>query len=188
MSRVGLFAAVRQSSLEDWKETLNGFGFNVLGALLPSWGTALLLPLFGHELLYGDFAKHGEFALYSAAFLSPALFVILRHMKKGRYVLGSGFALFVVAGLLASALVYAGVTSAAPIANATTMSNSQSLNDRYLVVLSTLLLLFSLVVTMLVSFVENKTATFNMQEVESQEQDKLREKFEKKRGSGDGGN
>jgi len=182
MRTVGLIAAVKQSSWEDWKETLYWLGFNVLGGLLPTWGSALLLRLRGQQLVYSDFAKHGEFALYSAAFLAPALLVIFRYVKRSRYVLGAGSGLMAVSGLLVSALVYA--TAASASANPT----DHAIDVGYLVAFSTGLLVFSLIVALLVAFVENQATNLNLQQVESRQQEELRTKFERKLEGGDGGN
>jgi hypothetical protein len=162
--------------------TLYWLGFNVLGGLLPTWGSALLLRLRGQQLVYADFAKHGEFALYSAAFLAPALLVIFRYAKRNRYVLGAGSGLMAVSGLLVSALVYATAASAA------VNPGGHPVDESYLVAFSTGLLVFSLVVALLVAFVENQATNLNLQEVESRQQEELRTKFEKKLGGGDGGN
>jgi hypothetical protein len=182
MRTVGLIAAIKQSSWEDWKETLYWLGFNVLGGLFPTWSSALLLRMRGQQLVYSDFAKHGEFALYSAAFLAPALLVIFRYAKRNRYVLGAGSGLMAVSGLLVSALVYATAASAAAT------PTEHSIDMAYLVAFSTGLLVFSLIVALLVAFVENQATNFNLQEVESRQQEELRTKFEKKLEGTDGGN
>lgn len=186
MRTIGLIAAVRQSSWQDWKETLYWLGFNFLGGLLPTWGGALLLRLRGQHLVYSDFAKHGEFALYSAAFLAPALLVIFRYVKRSRYVLGAGSGLMAVFGLLASAFVYA--TAATPTANPAAHAIEAGYDVGYLVAFSTGLLVFSLIVALLVAFVENQATNLDLQQVETRQQEELRAKFERKLEGGDGGN
>jgi len=47
-----------------------------LGGLLPLWGTALLLSLFGKSFILFEFLKNGEFVLYSASFIGGAMYTI----------------------------------------------------------------------------------------------------------------
>ena len=178
MKPVGLITAIYQSSWDDWKETIYWLGFNVLGGLLPTWGTALLLRLRGQQIIYSDFARHGEFALYSAAFLAPALLVIFRYARRSRYVLGAGSALLAVAGLLVSAFVYATATSAS-------VSPNEPIDIGYLVPFSVCLLVFSFVLAFLAAFMENQAANLNLHEVEEKQQESLRKKFEQKLKAGE---
>lgn len=177
-----VITSIRQSSWDDWKETLYWLGFNVLGGLLPTWGTALVLRLRGQRILFADFARHGEFALYSAAFLAPALLVIFRYARRSRYVLGAGSGLMAVAGLLVCALVYATATSAA------INPSEHSVDVPYLVNFSTSLLVLSLVLALLVAFVENQAMNLNLREVDSRQREDLKKKFDEKLEENDAGN
>jgi len=79
-------------------------------------------------------------------------------------------------------LVYA--TAASASANPT----DHAIDVGYLVAFSTGLLVFSLIVALLVAFVENQATNLNLQQVESRQQEELRTKFERKLEGGDGGN
>ena len=181
ISSVGIVSAVKQSSWDDWRETLYWLGFNVLGGMVPTWGTALILRLRGQQILYSDFAKHGELALYSAAFLAPALLVIFRYARRSRYVLGAGTALVAVACLLVSAFVYATASSAA------INPSDRPIDVPYLVRFSSELLILSLIVALLVAFVENQATNLNLREVEEKQREDLRKRFEQKLEENDAG-
>lgn len=167
--------SIRQSSWDDWKETLYWLGFNVLGGLLPTWGTALVLRLRGQQIFFADFAKHGEFALYSAAFLAPALLVIFRYARRSRYVLGAGSGLLAVAGLLVCALVYATATSASSAIGA------QPIDVDYLVKVSVALLLLGMGMSALIAFLEGQAGQFNFHRIRERQMEDLTRKFERRR-------
>jgi len=81
-----------------WQRTVTWFGFNVLGGLMPLWGTLLLWRLHSQNFQFYDLLKHGEFALYAAAFLAPSLQVIASNIKNTKYVLGAGTVFLLVTG------------------------------------------------------------------------------------------
>jgi hypothetical protein len=56
-------------------------GYNLLGSLMPIWGTYFVLKLHQQPFHLNDFVKHGEFALYTAAFLAPALQLVVSNIK-----------------------------------------------------------------------------------------------------------
>lgn len=53
-------------------------GFTLLFGLLPLYGGALFLWFLSSELSLRGFVDHGEFAIYSAGLLAPALFIVVR--------------------------------------------------------------------------------------------------------------
>jgi len=76
---------------------------------MPLWGTLILWELHSQPFQFYDLLKHGEFALYAAAFLAPSLQQIASNIKDTKYVLGAGTLLIVVTGLLVAVLIYSGV-------------------------------------------------------------------------------
>ena len=88
--------------------------YNFLGSLMPIWATFFLLKLHHQRFYLNDFVKHGEFALYTAAFLAPALQLVVRNIRSSKYVLGTGAVLFAVAGLVFSGIIYSGVVVGGP--------------------------------------------------------------------------
>jgi hypothetical protein len=76
---------------------------------MPLWGTLLLWRLHSQNFQFYDLLKHGEFALYAAAFLAPSLQVIASNIKNTKYVLGAGTVFLLVTGLVVAVLIYSGV-------------------------------------------------------------------------------
>ena len=75
---------------------------------MPIWGAFFLLRLHHTPFLWGDFARHGEFGIYAAAFLAPAIYQILKSIKRDTFPLKAGSVLLAVFGILTSAFIYAG--------------------------------------------------------------------------------
>ena len=80
--------------------------FELVFALLPVWGTMLLLRVLSRPMDWGDFVVHGEFAIYSAALVGPSIHQIWQLRRKPRAP-GLGFLLLAIIGLLASTLIFA---------------------------------------------------------------------------------
>ena len=75
---------------------------------MPIWGAFFLLRLHHTPFLWVDFARHGEFGIYAAAFLAPAIYQILKSIRKDTFPLKTGFVLLGLVGVLLAAFIYAG--------------------------------------------------------------------------------
>jgi hypothetical protein len=106
-----LFLTIHNAGIKSWWQTILWVGYNALGSLLPIWGTYFLLKLHGQHFHLNDFVRHGEFALYSATFLAPALQMVVRNIREGKYVLGTGAVLFAFVGFATSVIIYSGVAT-----------------------------------------------------------------------------
>lgn len=162
----------RQSTKEDWKGTAYWFGFHILGALMPIWATACILMFLRQPVHLFDLAKNGEFALYSAAFIGPAILAIINYSRKHRYVLGPGSAFLAIAILLLSAFIYA------IVASFTTRHEEGVLNMGLVVRVSYALFSISLLMSLLVAFIENQAANLNLRDEEAKDQKLLQARFQ----------
>ena len=166
---------IRQSSWKSWRETLSWLGFHTLGALMPLWGSYFIFRIRGEPIYWHDLTRHGEFALYAAAFLAPILQLIVNNIRDSKRVLG-GIALLVgVTGLLLAALMYG------------TIATNSSADREFIFRASVALLLGSLTFSFFVTLIENERLTFDVRELEQQSQDKLKERFLERRGRQDAG-
>ncbi len=68
--------AFKQTKREHWSDAIAWLFFNLLGALVPIWGSLVILRLFSQNVTLDLFTAHGEFALYSASFLSAGFYVL----------------------------------------------------------------------------------------------------------------
>jgi len=93
------------------KETGKWLAFSLGGALIPVWGGMMLFRLFSKPVKFSDFSGNGEFALYSAAMLAPALYLILKDFKNSPFMYRHAFAGISALGLSLSMLLFAGVTA-----------------------------------------------------------------------------
>lgn len=75
---------------------------------MPIWGAFFLLRLHHAPFFWVDFARHGEFGLYAAAFLSPSIYQILKNIRKDKFPLQAGSVLLALVGILMAAFIYAG--------------------------------------------------------------------------------
>jgi hypothetical protein len=104
----GLWRIAIEADREVYWESLYWFLFNLLGATLPILVSGIiLLPLLDREFSWTEFGRHGELALYAAAFLAPTLRVISRDMRDAGFIHRQLFVLVTGALLLAATAIYA---------------------------------------------------------------------------------
>lgn len=93
-------------SMAPWRAAFLWLGWGVLGGLLPLWGTALLLGLFGKPFHLFELLKNGEFVLYSASFIGGAMYTIRRDVFPSKNLLNITFCFLIAICLI----VFAGIT------------------------------------------------------------------------------
>src|SRR5260370_35516552 len=83
---------VRAARSSNWKDCGLSLAFNLIGALTPVWFGWFLLRAFSRHPSVSNFTGHGEFAIYSAALLSPGIYIIMKDEKypafPAKYLLG----------------------------------------------------------------------------------------------------
>jgi hypothetical protein len=139
---------------------------------MPIWGTYFLLKLHHQQFYINDFARHGEFALYTAAFLAPALQLVVRNIRDAKYVLGTGAVLFAVAGLVVAVNVYSGVVVGVPF--------PEKIDETFLLSVSIILFVASLGFAVLVTLIENQLLHPNVQKSETEDRKELNARFTQK--------
>lgn len=168
-----MFLTIRNASRKSWWQTILWVGYNALGSLIPIWGTYFLIRLHRQHFQMNDFVKHGEFALYAATFLAPALQLVVRNIRDSRYLLGTGAVLAAVFGLLISVVLYSGVVVG--------VKSPQEIDEVFLFWTSIGLFALSLGFAVLVTLIENEQLNPNVRKTEAAEQSILNEKFSQKR-------
>lgn len=91
---------------EPWRAGYIWLGWGVIGGLLPLWGTAIVLLLFGQSISLYGLLKNGEFVLYAASFAGGAMYVISRDIFPSRNALN----FLLVLLLLISLSVFVAIT------------------------------------------------------------------------------
>ena len=112
-----LFTELDSASRQQWAESGKWLLFVVIGGLLPIWGGYLLLIIFSQPTALWNFASNGELALYSAALLTPALYLVGRDVTDP-FVHRQMFMLFGMLLLVIAALLFAAATAAGTTQNA----------------------------------------------------------------------
>lgn len=166
-----LYITIQSTGWHHWTQTFQWAAFNLFGSLMPMWCAYILLRLHAQPVHFGDFISHGEFALYTAAFLSPSLYQVLRNIKESKYVLGTGSVMVAVVGLGIVATLYAGVG-----ANVSPTPDTARLpvdGVHFLIVWSVVLFIFSLLFGCFVTLVENQFTEPNVERIRSLGEQKL---------------
>lgn len=138
-----------------WWETVKWLLFTVLGSLLPVWGSWFLLRLFSQEIRWIDFFKDGEFALYSAALIAPALYLILKENFKIPFLQRHlcGFLAFFF--LICSLLIFSAVTA---LSANESLGKAVILNESFLVKTSITIFALTVILVFFVKLGDDLTA------------------------------
>lgn len=116
------------------------FAVAIVGAMMPIWLGALLLFGYNQWKGWSIFWEGGEFYLYSAAFSTQAIYLLLNYIittgdrKNWKAILLIAFSIFVM--LVSAALYSSAVTSS--------ITSEASLNQNFLTLSSMILLVMSL--------------------------------------------
>jgi hypothetical protein len=168
-----LWSAIRRH----YKETSKWLAFTLLGGLIPVWGGMLLFRLFSIKFGFATFSSNGEFALYSAAMIAPACYLIVKDYKDSIFIYRSIFTLISLGCLLVSTILFAGVTAA----NSMGKDQVPIRLDSNFLRLSTLLLF---AVSVIISFIAMAVDTYrilpeDIRDERKEELEKLEDAFNK---------
>jgi hypothetical protein len=176
-----LWAALTGATPEHWNDSVKWFVYTLVGSLLPIWGSWLLLPVLSQSVNWSDFVRHGEFALYSAAFLSPALYLITRDVALAPFVHRQLFALSTIVLIVCSALLFAGVTAATKGS-----IHGIVLDENVLIKVSIPLLLLSSLVAFVVTVLDNARLRPDVRRLAAASEQQLEKDFDKTEGANGG--
>ena len=171
-----LFTEIRASSRQQLIESLKWITAVVMGGLLPLWGGYLMLLLFSQPVTLSDFASNGEFALYSAAFLTPALYLVGRDVRDP-FVHRQLFMLGGILMLIISVLLFAAVTAAATAALGAAQIGGIQLDRNMLINWSLVLLAITSVFAFLVNLLDSILIGFDPAAESGRDRDLLRDAF-----------
>jgi hypothetical protein len=177
-----LFAALKYGTRKDWWRSFIWLVFTVIGGLVPLWGGWIILNLFGRQVSWFDFVRHGEFALYAAAFITPAFYLISKEAT-GTFPQRQFLLLVGLMGLLVATVIFAGVTAAIAPSSGGPLP---SLNEQFLSRSSWILLVFSLIYAFAVTLTDTIRTQTDPQRIAREQQVDLERSFDDL-GEGDGG-
>ena len=157
-----------------WRETGSWLFYTLTGILLPVWCSCLLLKLFSQKIQWIDFFRHGEFALYSAAIITPAIYLILKEKFNIPFLRRHLCGFLAFAFLIFSTLIFAGVTVIAVNQNV----QRPVLNESFLVRSSIVVFCLSVFLVFFVTLGDNLITREDLREVEQQSSKKLEKDFD----------
>lgn len=105
-----LRGTLRAAHRQHWADSGTWLGYSLVGGLFPVWAHALILPLVSQGHRWLDVIRRGELLLYSAAFLAPSIYVVVR-FADAPFIHRPIFVLVSVMGLLCSTALFAGITA-----------------------------------------------------------------------------
>lgn len=124
-----------------------------------------------------DFLKHGEFVLYSAAFIAPALYVVIKDFREIRFVRRQLFVLIAGFVLIISALVYAGLVTVTSFSDQPEAMRLV-VNQTFLSWVSLILLPISVIYAYLVTVLDNHRSDPNIRAELEDKQKQLEKQFD----------
>jgi hypothetical protein len=163
---------VRKPTSRHWYESLGWIFATVLGGLMPLWGSYLLFLIKGKTPQLTEFIIHGEFALYSAAMLSAACFLIMREWPTGYFPMRIIFGMTAVAGVVVSALVFAGAFEAS-----LTPTTPPTLDVEFLKSFSLYFFSLAFVLSYVVTLIDLVGVSIDPQELQAEEDAELANQF-----------
>jgi hypothetical protein len=158
-----------------WWETAKWLFYTLAGSLLPVWGSCLLLKLFSQKIQWTDFFRHGEFALYSAAIITPAIYLILKEKFNIPFLRRHLCGFLAFSFLIFSTLIFAGVTIIAVNQN---VQRPVVLNESFLVHSSIVVFCLSVFLVFFVTLGDNLITQEDLREVEQRSGKKLEKDFD----------
>ena len=166
-----MFRMIRYNA--DWKHVRDAILYIIyyaVGTLMPLWAGLLLLSLMNQPIGSNTFLDQGQFAIYSAAALTPVVYVLSKDHKGHETAF---YMLIMVVCLLISVLIFtlAESTSLAP--------DTDSPNKSYLRIASVIVYIFSLFATFCLQLFDSTYNDFDMQAARQTRRDSLEVDFER---------
>jgi hypothetical protein len=123
---------------------------------------------------YSDFIDHGELALYSAALLTPAIYLVAKDPREARFPCRLFFLLVPVTLLIFSSITFSGVL-------ATTIDPSQTphLNKDFLIKFSGSLFIFSAMTVYFIWVLNNVRLAEDLNTLRKKQRKQLLDDFDK---------
>jgi hypothetical protein len=176
------------STRKHWADGFRWFSWNVMGGFLPLWATLIGLRLTKQPMTLGSVASKGELAIYSAALLAGALYLVVRdfrfkdiksfrEIRKGLFPSMGTVVLLLVALLLLSAVTFAFVCLFDVLG--TGKPEILAIFDRDFLGRSTeIILLVTIPLALLIVVADNARGEFDPQAMSGREMADLKKKFE----------
>jgi len=180
--KVKLRVAIRTTERDQWVDTIWSTFYLLAGSLVPIWlGGYILLPVFNRTFNWTDYAQHGEFALYSAAIIAPALRVIAKDLDTFHFNNRQTFLFFGSILLAASVALYSGVISGFGIPQW-----EATFNKSRLLYLTVGLLVLSIIYSFFVMLLDHPIDPSTFKQTRDKQEERLDQEFSRALGGQNG--
>ncbi len=173
----------RHTTLKHWTDAFCLLAVVVVGSLSPLYIGPIFLETLNVDFSYRDFIDHGEFAIYSTALLTPALYLLYKNRglhTRGISLFFSLLFLLIIIFLLTSIVIFAAVVAA------TVGNEIFSLNKEFVRVWTVRIYCSSVVITLMMNALDNAQGDLDtFTGMRSENQNKLRERFASNIGGND---
>ena len=105
---------IQNSKPKDWKDGAEWLLYSMVGGLMPVWAGLLMFKLLKLQISLGTFTDNGEFALYSASYLTGIIYILFKDfksLKNNKFPNGRLVGIIVLFLLLASSFMFGLVCS-----------------------------------------------------------------------------
>ena len=170
---VTFWRSLSETNYSHWSEATGSLAYSGFFSLMPVLFGYVLLRVLSRHPTWSDFSHHGEFALYSAAMLGPALYRIGKDLKVPGFAGRSPLILVCVGGLLLATCFFTAVTTAFLLPKPVFEIDQSFLSSGTIALFG-----LSCGVFLVVTVLDNARLTPDVRIEEARQQDKLRRDFE----------
>ena len=169
-SEVGFVTVMRKTTRQHWYQSFLALATTVLVGLMPIWVGFVLETLISRNFAWSPYFSHGEFGLYSAAMLAPAIYLLLKNLSEP-FPQRTVFGLLALVGVALSITVYVGVTAIGQV------PSLFSLNEAFLARMSLWLYLGSLIFAFIVAILDQCLVEMSIRTLYDFEGEQLKRDF-----------
>lgn len=172
----------RNTKWKDWREGGVWLLYSLIGGLLPVWAGMIMFKLFKQKFTLATFSDNGEFALYSASYLTGIFYILFKDfkdLKNRKFPSIAIISLFVITLLLATSFMFASICSINAIGNSGIPQILNILDKEFLRNFCLLCFILTLIMSFFVVVADNMRVTPDLKKMYDDQYDELDKQFDK---------
>lgn len=162
---------------DDWGNAFHWLGYTLVPGALPFWGLYFLLLLWAQQIDLMQFIGHGQLAVYSAGLVAAAIPQLIKALRDSPLGPPRSLLFTALGHLLVSAILFAGVTLATSLPDATL-----GLNTKFLAFASFVLLAIGIAIGFVAALLDSFMSGPGILRIQPATEDALRAQFKRKLG------
>lgn len=155
--------------------------YSLIGGLLPVWAGILMFKLFKQNFSLATFSDNGEFALYSASYLTGTLYILFKdfkNLKNNKFPSSALIGLLVLVLLLASSFMFGSVCSMNALGNSNFPQMLNLIDKHFLRWVCMFCFMIALIIAFFVVVADNMRAAPDLQKMAGDQLDTLNRQFD----------